>query len=276
MPVKRIRADYADQRYYAVGMGRFSTPDPSSGTDAADPSSWNMYAYVQGDPINYLDESGLQRGDVNCKDDPESPSCQEPKTKGPGQPITKPVRKKPIEKSGPNAGGDKQPGLFAKSLSRVEDRLKDGDCVNAIGGGSYKDVLASINDTGPRLADIGAVKLTRNADGSLSQSADWTGLGTVGVVVLPNGNLGHAAELNTQVNWADPQHQTAVDQNGSTFSYDLLAGMGARIGFSGISSDQLMDLVLLHELAHTFGETHPEDPTAYDRNIWTNCFKNNK
>src|ERR1039457_1803890 len=63
-----VGQDYADQRYYAVGMGRFGSPDPS-GADAADPSdptSWNMYAYVNGDPINFTDPEGL----VTCGDLP--------------------------------------------------------------------------------------------------------------------------------------------------------------------------------------------------------------
>jgi|SRR5579883_1578437 len=56
--------DYADQRYYQPGMGRFLTADPymanNGGTgDSADPGSWNRYAYVGGDPVNYYDPDGL-------------------------------------------------------------------------------------------------------------------------------------------------------------------------------------------------------------------------
>jgi RHS repeat-associated protein len=42
--------DYAQNRYYANTLGRFTSPDPymsSGGT--ADPQSWNRYSYVQGD-----------------------------------------------------------------------------------------------------------------------------------------------------------------------------------------------------------------------------------
>jgi RHS repeat-associated protein len=52
--------DYADQRYYASLTGRFMTADPyeaSGGT--SEPSSWNRYPYVIGDPINLQDSSGL-------------------------------------------------------------------------------------------------------------------------------------------------------------------------------------------------------------------------
>ena len=56
-----LGADYADQRYYNPWFGRFNTPDPSgmSAVDPANPISWNMYAYVNGDPVNGLDPSGL-------------------------------------------------------------------------------------------------------------------------------------------------------------------------------------------------------------------------
>ena len=55
--------DYADQRYYTSVLGRFMTPDPYRGTgggsgDANNPQSWNRYAYVIGDPINWTDSSG--------------------------------------------------------------------------------------------------------------------------------------------------------------------------------------------------------------------------
>ena len=53
--------NYADQRYYAATYGRFITADPSTGSDATDPRSWNRYAYAEDDPINYLDPSGRAR-----------------------------------------------------------------------------------------------------------------------------------------------------------------------------------------------------------------------
>ncbi len=56
--------DYADQRYYGSGVGRFLTSDPyeaRSGlpTEPSEPQSWNRFAYVEGDPVNYNDPQGL-------------------------------------------------------------------------------------------------------------------------------------------------------------------------------------------------------------------------
>jgi RHS repeat-associated protein len=52
--------DYADQRYYSPGTGRFMTSDPyfASG-GAGSPNSWNRFAYVEGDPVNKIDWRGL-------------------------------------------------------------------------------------------------------------------------------------------------------------------------------------------------------------------------
>jgi RHS repeat-associated protein len=51
---------YAVNRYYQSSLGRFVTPDPyvASG-GVGEPGSWNRYAYVNGDPVNFYDPEGL-------------------------------------------------------------------------------------------------------------------------------------------------------------------------------------------------------------------------
>ncbi|MBK9313400.1 MAG: RHS repeat-associated core domain-containing protein [Acidobacteria bacterium] len=53
--------DYANARTYASERGRFIQPDPISigGARLEQPQSMNRYAYVQNDPINFVDKSGL-------------------------------------------------------------------------------------------------------------------------------------------------------------------------------------------------------------------------
>jgi RHS repeat-associated protein len=70
--------DYAGQRYYSYMTANFLSPDPG-GMKAADPKnpqSWNRYAYVQGDPVNHLDRTGLIEATAeDCIDDPDG--CEE-------------------------------------------------------------------------------------------------------------------------------------------------------------------------------------------------------
>ncbi|MBX3265700.1 MAG: hypothetical protein KF831_03250 [Acidobacteria bacterium] len=46
--------------------GRWTSPDPYKGSmNIGDPQSFNRYAYVSGDPVNFIDPSGLV-GEYNC------------------------------------------------------------------------------------------------------------------------------------------------------------------------------------------------------------------
>lgn len=53
--------DYFGARYYASSMGRFMSPDPSgmAFTSLSNPQSFNMYSYVQNNPLNAVDPDGL-------------------------------------------------------------------------------------------------------------------------------------------------------------------------------------------------------------------------
>ena len=52
--------DYAEQRYYNNGTGRFWSPDPGGIKDGepGNPTSWNRYSYTYGDPVNFFDPPG--------------------------------------------------------------------------------------------------------------------------------------------------------------------------------------------------------------------------
>jgi RHS repeat-associated protein len=57
--------DYANNRYYSSRYGRFMTPDPSRSSGGPNnPQSWNRYAYVSGDPVNFRDPGGLMEEEV--------------------------------------------------------------------------------------------------------------------------------------------------------------------------------------------------------------------
>ena len=50
--------DYFGARYYGSSMGRFTSPDDDSGEHADQPQSWNLYSYVQNNPLTNTDPDG--------------------------------------------------------------------------------------------------------------------------------------------------------------------------------------------------------------------------
>jgi RHS repeat-associated protein len=53
-------SDEAMHRRYTSRRNRFDQPDPSDGSyDLSDPQSFNRYSYVQNDPVNFIDPTGL-------------------------------------------------------------------------------------------------------------------------------------------------------------------------------------------------------------------------
>ncbi len=53
--------DHAQFRQYSSTLGRWMHPDPAglAAVDPSNPQSWNRYAYVDDDPLNLTDSSGL-------------------------------------------------------------------------------------------------------------------------------------------------------------------------------------------------------------------------
>ena len=73
--------EYANQRYYSAGLGRFLTTDRSGrNVEPTNPISWNHFAYANGDPVGKSDPSGsCAEGDASCNACPEGdPGCSCP------------------------------------------------------------------------------------------------------------------------------------------------------------------------------------------------------
>lgn len=53
--------DHTDFRQYSSQLGRWMSPDPASlpAADPDDPQSWNMYSYVENQPMDWVDPLGL-------------------------------------------------------------------------------------------------------------------------------------------------------------------------------------------------------------------------
>ena len=134
-----VTKDYADQRYYAVGMGRFNSADPSTGDSSAEPATWNKYAYVVGDPINYIDPTGQWYGPAG----PDPPPAPDPPLPGPQRPTPVPPAKTP-----------KDTGTDGISRSKLNQRLKNFQGSNCdkvfaavIGGYTTSDFTGAVKST---------------------------------------------------------------------------------------------------------------------------------
>jgi len=55
--------DHTWWRKYENTAGRWTSPDPLAG-GIANPQSFNRYSYVQNDPVNFVDPSGLNKGNL--------------------------------------------------------------------------------------------------------------------------------------------------------------------------------------------------------------------
>jgi hypothetical protein len=90
-----------------------------------------------------------------------------------------------------------------------------------------------------------------------------------------NPNLGsRGINLNSQVNWSNP-NQTSALLDGNPYNYLALGAMAAREDIPSMTANQFMDLVIAHELSHSFGEQHEADVGVeeFDKNIWRSCFQ---
>jgi RHS repeat-associated protein len=279
--------DYAMGRYYSSTVGRFYTPDPSGSVNPGAPSSWNRYAYVQGDPVSFNDSTGLNLPD------PDGRLCG---FNGAGcggsgggglsrmfitwfwggedyVPVISVVGGPPESPGDPGAGdgallkigpgvvvGSSIPSI-GDSRGRVEGLLRDPGCAMAIGAASVdaaEKTAQSIYISYGQMSLPGYSQLpyfTVDANGRLS-----------GGQLGGQYNLGDIT-LNSAVNWADPSHQAAINPQGQAVTVAL--------GIPGVqdapTAQQFMDLYVLHELAHSFGLTHPG---IVDQPGTTNAFYN--
>jgi RHS repeat-associated protein len=263
--------DYANARFYVSGIGRFLTADPAGRLSARPdgPQSFNRYAYTEGNPVNFSDPGGMfvvANPNQFCWQTPYGgeaggsyTSCFYPTTFGSYAPVNPGDDKGPLNRT--NAQ------LLAASLARVTKNMTD-KCAQALGA---KDAAAAnaklTNNTLQGFSDLGQIQVI--TDSNLVPIA-----GDPDTPPMAKYDSG-AIELNSSVNWSNPDATVAVNQNGDDVTDPLLQGTAlqlAAVGGAGITIPQFMDLVILHELSHGFGNQHPADPSAFNQNIWTNCF----
>ena len=256
--------DYAQNRYYSSTLGRFLTADPyRNSAGPGDPGSWNRYAYVGNDPVNFNDVSGEDACAVG-----QPVPCEVTITLGSGRTTiglggggaslghTPSLAVPPDFQFGFAGGGPSLPGLigatkgqqkaFKKALEealRLLESKKHPDCGKLFGGqvgindledATYKeDVIIGIEGTNPEAIPA--------ATDPSSQTV------TINI-------LGHFFSQVQTV--SDPHTHQPVQID-----------WGYRTGLTGTD---FQALILLHELGHLTGKFGP------DKDRGTNDFYTNK
>jgi RHS repeat-associated protein len=291
--------DYADQRWYAQGQGRFLTSDPyQASAGPGDPASWNRYAYVQGDPTNYVDGAGLGRCLVTVNTYVVFYTTENGVTREVGRSITGSYTMTaqcaddqgvlpaftPIQ-GGPTAvpmgpsdpfgfrGPNGQPGTilvnsavpgFQLALSKLSQ-----ECVDALSGKSNSSIPDAINMLNTALivaTDLGPYTST-DGNGAFSSPAYTPG----GGIVYLNTSL----FFNANQVFLPPSNLAYVPQT-------LLQGILRDWGLTDLldmSLEQFQALALLHELGHMLNG-FPDDRNdlalgkAHNKKVIDNCFPN--
>ncbi|MBI1897281.1 MAG: RHS repeat-associated core domain-containing protein, partial [Acidobacteria bacterium] len=170
--------DYADQRYYSSQYGRFLTPDPyvASG-GAADPGSWNRYAYVGGDPVNWIDRRGLDKKYPMCGpggekgSEEEDDMCYEPSPSY-----------EPQKTAGANAGGGGASNFTPLEIATdLRVRVQDGDINDceamALFAGEIASQRWSETATDRQIAEAFSVFVPPNPGLGVQGTANWVRFG---------------------------------------------------------------------------------------------------
>jgi RHS repeat-associated protein len=226
--------DYADQRYYGH-EGMFLSPDPYKAGKGSgiitDPTSWNRYAYVGGDPINFIDPTGNRRRCVGPSDDE---TCwdedDEDAGNGPGGPDVKPPWNE-VANSGSGGAvataGPDPSAVYTKAVFSAIAALKDPGC-------------ASIFNTDPNV--------TKTDPASVFASMAFGGSDSVGSITFDKLPLADAAITDY-----DHNNYVSTGAGVKTDSATIkLQSSKLSNAYYGGQSVQDLALTLIHELGHVY------------------------
>jgi hypothetical protein len=248
-----VGQDYADQRYYNSGTGRFWTVDPGGiaaagpaksdadlgGIKSADPTrpgTWNRYAYTSGDPINFGDPSGryeVYEGSGPCiigvGEGAELTTCDEytEGLLGPDDPVEVPT-----------SGAKTIPHSQVPGFGLAMDALENPECAGAVQkGGTVASAQTGLNAE----AYIAWYPGVPSAIGASTVAQ------TSGFTVM----------LNTTI-FDDPENATVASTTAAGVTYgtgNLVQWMVSYYGLdaSAVTTTDFQAIILLHELGHSLG-----------------------
>jgi RHS repeat-associated protein len=229
--------DYAKNRYHDPGTGRFMTPDPYiASVGPTDPGSWNRYAYTRGDPVNRVDPRGLNDctplsdGSFDCG----------------GVTGTGDSGDGSADDGSDDDSGDNSDVAFQNRTTESHQYLLGLARLtvqNAVARAS--DVIAN-----PDCASLFLATAFNTPDDRVALSQAFQNYGADDVRVLPQGSSNLPATVPAETTAA--YGYTYVVQGGSFFT-NTMAGQPLGGAFSGLSTSQTQDVILIHEFMHYLG-----------------------
>jgi RHS repeat-associated protein len=262
--------DYADQRYYSNQFGRFMTPDPYRASGGpSEPQSWNRYAYVGGDPINYHDPSGRERSIIGTCDDLVNGEPQDGCNldSDPGGSLVGCGVGMSFDSiadacvADPGGGGQPATATCPDGTSPISGTLYT--CIHQ-SGGDWKQFLSDLNDIAK------ALKKDTNCERFLTSGG--TSLSTVFADLSnPKTFFSLALDIFTKQN----THLAGTTNDGVPGATPIILAAGL---FANSATFE-PDLTILHELGHLFNVLPADaDPTgaqsaANDKKVVDNCAK---
>jgi hypothetical protein len=214
--------------------------------DLANPTSWNLYAYVNDDPVNFNDPHGLflpaDNPDGQGLDDPflgEDSFCDLYPTYPPcnqwgnwqGNPIRTFAGPGKVVVTGYSRTGPKETTI-ANDLDKILNQVLTGGCATWLTGPQYSasDFISAIMGSGPGDYTFGYGSLNNNATAAFVGNNNLDGTPIAGL----------------------PANATiTVNANGAFFNSAYTVGSGF-VQYTG-GSLQAQIFILVHELAHEVG-----------------------
>ena len=254
-----------DQRYYNANYGTFWSPDPGglATADPSNPTSWNRYAYVYDDPVNFTDIIGAIAQSAESGLFPAFLPAPQPAPESGPNPNPDPVPPPPPGPT-PPAPPTVNQQLLVASKKRIVKDLNNANCAKDFS--STVDTTSELDEIS--FKDAGPLQYSTNRNGVPRLTGGWLGEynGFTGSIYLNS---------NSSVNWANPTDSTYV-LNGQVKAGDLIAGEIAFLGLpqgTTMTPNQFMDLVVLHELAHYDGTVGNPDNAKNELKLWNDCVK---
>jgi RHS repeat-associated protein len=225
--------DFFEARYMSSAQGRLMSPDLIGNlvADPTDPQSWNFYAYVENNPLVFVDPTGtcsVKEGDTAATDDPGSPCVSPGDT---GTTVTAAAPQAPYDQADYSFGGTGvtfSTTVFGKGLQQPKSKAQRQACAAEFGTnhsiaaafGAQRNFVAGLfgGNTFLGLVNLGLF-VSGNKTPTRQQLASLPLKGAAQGIPVPPGNPG--------LSGATGRVRSIVVQAAVAGAYNTIAGVGA-------------------------------------------------